>query len=49
MIVPYIFSHQLLAPNMQIEVQNLIEKVMPTDGKCNVDEHLNGNNHLLVQ
>ena len=26
---------------MYMEVQSLIEKIMPTDGRCNVDEYLN--------
>ena len=30
-----------LEADMRMEVQSLIEKIMPTDGRCNVDEYLN--------
>ena len=31
-----------------MEVQSLIEKTMPTDGSCAVEEYLNGDNDLSV-
>ena len=37
-----------LEANMCMEVQSLSEKNMPTTGRCNVDENLNGDNSLLV-
>ena len=30
-----------LEADMRMEVQSLIENIMPTDGRCNVDEYLN--------
>ena len=37
-----------LEADMRMEVQSLIEKTMPTDGRCNVDEYLNGDDDLPV-
>ena len=37
-----------LEADMRVEVQSLIEKTMPTDGRCNVDEYLNGDDDLPV-
>ena len=37
-----------LEADTRMEVQSLIEKTMPTDGRCNVDEYLNGDDDLPV-
>ena len=37
-----------LEADMRMEVQSLIEKTMPTDGRCNLDEYLNGDDDLPV-
>ena len=37
-----------LEADMRMEVHSLIDKTMPTDGKCNADEYLNGDDDLPV-
>ena len=37
-----------LEADMRMEVQSLIEKTMPTDGRCNLDEYLSGDDNLPV-
>ena len=40
-------DNPFLESNMRTEVQRLIEKTMPIDGRCGVDEHLNGDDLLV--
>jgi hypothetical protein len=37
-----------LEADLRMEVQGLIEKTMPTGGRCDVDEYLQGDDDLPV-